>query len=271
MDLQLRMKEKVDWVWRETLKLHRRAPETRLASSLSPIEIFVALFYGGILRFDAKRPLWEDRDRFIISKGHGSISIYPILADLGFFDKTELESIAKSESFLGVIPDTIIPGFETINGSLGHGLGVACGVALALKRRSRQRRVFVLSGDGELNSGAVWEAVMFAAFHKLENLTLIVDDNKKSMLGCQSEILGLAPLEKKFDAFGWNSKAINGHDIEEVHSAIKSTCDPHDRRPSVIVASTIKGRGIPQFVDDGLCHIKSLKPEEIDILLAEAK
>ena len=130
MELLKQMKEKADWVWRETLALHRCAPETRLASSLSDIEILVVLFYSGLMRYRPDFPLAEERDRLIISKGHGAISMYPILADVGFFSLDELSKISQSDSFLGVIPDTLIPGFETINGSLGHGLGVACGVAL---------------------------------------------------------------------------------------------------------------------------------------------
>ena len=267
MDLYEKMRKKADWVWRETIKLHCRAPETRLASSLSTVEIFVVLFYGGILRYNPKDPLWEERDRLIISKGHGAISIYPILADTGFLDKEELEKIGREGALLGVIPDAMIPGFETTNGSLGHGLGVACGVALALKRKGLDRRVFVVCGDGELNAGAVWEAVMFAAFHKLDNLVLIVDNNKMSMLGYQKDILGLEPLEKKFEAFGWRADAVDGHDLHQLHRIIDMTTHRQDVRPSVLVAHTKKGRGVPQLEADELCHIKSLNAEDIDTLL----
>ena len=117
------LRKKAKEIRKETLLIHKRAPETRVASSLSPIEVFVALYYGKVLNFDPKNPLWEGRDRFVISKGHGSISMYPILADLGFFDKSELEKVCRPGSFLGGIPDPIIPGYETINGSLGHGMG----------------------------------------------------------------------------------------------------------------------------------------------------
>lgn len=122
-------------VRKETLKIHKIAPETRIASSLSCLEIFVALYYGKILKYNPEDLQDNKRDRFIISKGHGAISLYPILADLGFFDKSELKKVCREGTFLGGIPDSIIPGFETINGSLGHGLGVACGIALALKKK----------------------------------------------------------------------------------------------------------------------------------------
>ncbi len=263
-----RLKDKAEWVWRKTLELHRLAPETRLASSLSAVEIFVVLYYGGMMRFDPKNPLWENRDRMIVSKGHGSISLYPILADLGFFDFLELERISREDSFLGVIPDTIIPGYETINGSLGHGLGVACGVALALKRKNLDRHVFVLCGDGEMNSGAVWEGVMFAAFHKLDNILMIVDDNKMSMLGYQKDIMGLSPLESKYTAFGWHTESVDGHDVEALHGAVRR-CLKHRTGPSVIVAQTVKARGVPQLEGDSLCHIRSLTVADVDRLLGD--
>jgi len=271
MDMLKKMKDKADWVWRETLALHGRAPETRLASSLSDIEIFIVLFYSGLMRYNSMFPLAEDRDRLIISKGHGAISMYPILADVGFFGVDELTKISQSDSFLGVIPDTMIPGFETINGSLGHGLGVACGVALALKRKGLDRRVFVLCGDGELNEGAMWEAIMFAAFHQLDNLFVIVDNNKMSMLGYQRDILGMDPLEEKFSAFRWKAECVDGHDIEKLYDTLHTLLNQREGRPSVIIAHTKKARGVSQLEGDELCHIRSLTTEEVDNLLKEAK
>jgi transketolase len=133
------LQNKAQWVWRETLAVHRRAPETRIASSLSAIEIFVALYYGGVLNIDPTNPRWDGRDRCVISKGHGSISMYPILADLGFFPVSELHRVCRAGGVLGAIPDPVIPGYETINGSLGHGLGVAAGMALGLKRNEKNK------------------------------------------------------------------------------------------------------------------------------------
>lgn len=262
-----KLKEKVCWIRKETIRLHKLAPETRVASCLSAVEIFAVFYYGNILRFDAKNPGWEQRDRFIISKGHGAVSLYPVLADLGFFNKKELERIGRSDSFLGVIPDTAVPGFETTNGALGHGLGVACGVALALKRKKINRKVYVLSGDGELNEGAVWEAVMFAAFHKLGNLILIVDNNKISMLGYQKDILGLEPLDAKFAAFGWKPRQVDGHDVKKLRSVLSSIKKDSSCKPKVLIADTCKGKGVPGLENDPLCHIKVLKADEIEALL----
>ena len=252
---------------RELLGVHRVAPETRLASSLSAVEIFVVLYYGGILRFDPRNTAWEGRDRFIISKGHGAISMYPILADLGFFDKNELTGVCREGSFLGGIPDPIIPGFETVNGSLGHGIGVGCGMAVALKRKKSDVNVFVLTGDGELYEGSNWEALMFAGHHGLDNVTLIVDFNKICMLGRCSDIIDLAPLAGKLAAFGWDAREIDGHDIASIRSALEWAAKTRDGRPKAIVAHTIKGHGSKKLEESTLSHVLSLTSDEIDELL----
>lgn len=261
------LREKAQWVRKETLKLHKRAPGTRLASSLSDIEIFVVLYYGGVLRYNPKDTLAPDRDRFIVSKGHGAISLYPILADLGFFDVAELEKISTPESILGNIPDTTVPGFETISGSVGHGIGIGCGVALALRNKGINRKTFVLCGDGELNSGAIWEAVTFASFHKLRNLVVIVDDNKMSMLGYQKDILGLQPLSEKFYAFNWQVECVDGHDIEQLRDTLSRLRDSDSHQPKVVLADTVKGKGIPELEEDVLCHVRTLRSDEIDRIL----
>lgn len=251
--------------------IHKIALETRLASSLSDVEIFVSLYYGNILRFDPRNTQWEDRDRFIISKGHGAISLYPILADFGFFDKEELNRVCRENSFLGGIPDIIIPGFETTNGSLGQGLGVACGISLALKRRNSESRVFVLLGDGELYEGSVWEAIMFASEHKLDNLIAIIDNNKICMLDYCKNIIDLDPLEEKFRAFNWKVEKVDGHNIEALYNSLKSLKQDKSDQPKVLIANTIKGKGVPQLEKDSLCHIKSLSEEEINLAIEDLK
>jgi len=266
-DLQAR----AEWVWRETLAIHRRAPETRLASSLSSVEIFVALYYGGVLAFDPARPLAEERDRCVISKGHGSICMYPILADLGYFKADELERVCRSGSFLGGIPDPVIPGYETVNGSLGHGLGVGTGIALALKRKANASQVFVVCGDGELHEGANWEAIMFAAQHSLDNLHLIVDDNRISMLGHTDDIVTHGDLAARLAAFGWSSAHVDGHDAPAVRNALLAQKRERGGRPKALIARTIKGRGVPGLANAALAHIMNPKPEVIDSLLGKAR
>ena len=258
------LKDKALQIRKETLNIHRTSQETRIASSLSCVEILTVLYYGEILNFKSSEPNWENRDRFIISKGHGAISLYPILADVGYFSRSELANVGKEGSFLGGIPDYIIPGFETTNGSLGHGLGVACGVSLALKRKKRKEKVFVLMGDGELYEGSVWEAVMFAGEHGLDNLTLILDNNKICMLDYCKNILDLEPLEEKFRVFRWNTKAINGHDLNELHETLSNVKENETGRPNVLIANTVKGKGVASLEKDPLCHIKNLNEAEVD-------
>lgn len=256
---------KARWVWQETLRLHRLAPETRVASSLSAVEIFTALYYGGLLAHQGEDPRWEGRDRLIVSKGHGSICLYPILADRGYFPVAELERICQEGSFLGGIPDTIIPGYETINGSLGHGLGVGCGIALGLKRKGRPNHVFVVAGDGEFCEGSMWEGIMFAAHHCLDNLTLIIDNNKLCMLDRCENILTVEPFDRRIEAFGWQAIRVDGHDISALHAVLTAMKQRGaNGRPAVVVADTVKGRGVPELERDSLCHIRTLTDEEIE-------
>lgn len=259
--------DKALWVRQETLRIHGLAPETRIASSLSAVELFVALHYGKIMIFDASNPRWEGRDRLIISKGHGSICYYPILADLGYFGTDELDRICQEGSFLGGIPDTIIPGYETINGSLGHGLGVACGMALALRRRKSKATIFVMLGDGELNEGSIWEGIMFAAQHGLDNIVVIVDNNKLCMLDLCEKIINLEPIDKRFSAFDWECHRIDGHDMDQVCAMLQICKEDRKGRPKAVIADTIKGKGVPVLEADSLCHIKSLSPQELKTAL----
>ena len=262
------LKIKAEWVWKETIKIHHESPETRVASSLSPIEILVALYYGGYVNYNPKNPLSYLRDRVIISKGHGSLCMYPILADLGFFSKKELKNVCKSGSFLGGIPDPIIPGYETINGSLGHGVGVACGIAIALKKQKVNKNIFVLTGDGELHEGSNWEAFMFAAHHRLNNVVVLVDNNKISMLDHTDEIVSHRNLAEKMRNFGWNVYEVtNGHDIEAILKSLKMTLNSSIKKPKVIIFNTNKGNKVPNLENLPLSHVTAIKPEIIKSLI----
>ena len=263
------IQKKANWVKRELLKIHKIAPGIRLASSLSCIEILTTLYYGELIAFDPKNLFWEDRDRFIISKAHGTVSLYPILADLGYFDMEQLSLVGKPGGILADIPDCSIPGYETLNGSLGHGLGVACGIALALKRKNNKSKVFVLLGDGELFEGAVWEAIMFAGHHQLDNLILIIDNNKISMLDYCKNIIDLGPLDYKFIDFGWAVTIVDGHDTRKLYDTLFAIKKYMHGGPYIIIANTVKGKGVPRLETDPLCHIKSLSVEEVDQLLSE--
>lgn len=262
--------EKSRWVREQTLKIHRHAPETRVASSLSVIELLTTLYYGGFAQCFPQTPLHPERDRIIISKGHGSICLYPILADLGYFPMAALDTVCKPGSFLGGIPDPIIPGYETINGSLGHGLGVATGISLALRTAKKPQRAFVLLGDGELNEGAVWEAAMFAGHHKLDKLVAMVDCNGRSMLGYTKDILDLHPLDAKFEAFGWEAHVVrDGHDIAQLQAGFDALLASSSGKPKVLIAQTLKGKGVPSLECNPLAHVMGVSTSEIDGLLGK--
>ena len=262
------MQTKARWVWEETLRIHQRSPETRVASSLSPIEIFVTLYYGGFLRQDPQNPRAPERDRCIISKGHGSLCMYPILADLKYFPAEELSKVCQEGSFLGGIPDPVIPGYETVNGSLGHGVGVGSGMALALKKRKADQQVYVLTGDGELHEGSNWEAFMFAAQHALDNLTVLVDNNQISMLGHTDDIVSHLDLGRKLAAFGWTVWQVkDGHDIPEVFNAMTNAKATVERKPKIIIFNTCKGNRVPGLSNAPLSHITAIKPDLIAQLL----
>ncbi len=267
MTLNDTLQKKAQWVYRETLEIHRRAPEVRIASSLSVVEIFTALYYGNLLKINPADPFWLERDRCIISKGHGSICMYPILADLGFFAMDELTRVCQAGSFLGCIPDPKIPGYETINGSLGHGLGVGAGIALALKRRKASESVFVITGDGELQEGSNWEAFMFASHHRLDNLNVIVDNNRISMLGFTEDAISHGSLSGRLQAFGCEVFEVDGHDVMAVHAALSHMKASANQKPKVLIANTLKGRGIPSLENEALSHVMGIKPEILEKLL----
>jgi len=196
--------------------------------------------------------------------------MYPILADLGFFSLEELQRVCKRGSFLGGIPDPVIPGYETVNGSLGHGLGVATGMALALKRKKQDSKVFVITGDGELHEGANWEAIMFASQHNLDNLVLVVDENSISMLGHTDEIVSHGSLSSRLSAFGWECAEVDGHDVYALQTLLKSKVT-NLGKPKAIIARTRKGRGIPGLENAPLSHVMNPQTELIDRLLEDLR
>ena len=266
MDLE-RLKNKNRWLWCETLKLHGREPGIRIASSLSCVELFTVLFYDGFLKLYPGQPYHPDRDRFIASKGHGAAALYPILADLGFFLADRLNEVGSPCTAFGMIPDPGVPGIETVNGSLGHGLGVGAGMALSLKQAHHPAKVVVLHGDGELGEGSVWEAAAFAGEMQLNNLFLLLDVNRKSMLGnCRRS---LAQLQRMFQAFSWETAICAGHDLKEIRDALTQLFSRQNNGPSVLLLDTVKGHGVPELERSELAHVMSLKPERIEALIAE--
>lgn len=227
-----------------------------IGSSMSLIEV-IRVLYDDILRHRPTEPKWDGRDRFILSKGHGCIAQYAILADLGYFPTGHLTTFCRKGSILGGHPDASkVPGVEASTGSLGHGLSIGVGMALAAKMSARDSRIFVVMGDGEINEGAVWEAAISAGHHNLSNLVAIVDYNKIQSAGPTAQIANLEPLVAKWEAFGFSTREVDGHDIvalREVFSQVP-ICDG---RPSAIVCNTVKGKGIPFAEHDPSWHHKS--------------
>lgn len=219
--------------------------------AFSCVELFVALYYGW-LRIRPSEPNWPVRDRFILSKGHACSSLYPVLADLGFFDTSVLATFTTLGTTLGDHPDMKkVPGVDFSSGSLGHGLSVGAGQAEALRLQGHDSRVVVLLGDGELNEGQNWEAVTYAAHRQLGNLLAIVDVNGVSVDGPTSGVMAMEPLEDKWRAFGWRVERIDGHDLTVIQAALNQFDDARGEGtapPTVLLADTVAGRGV-QFIE----------------------
>ncbi|TQE84004.1 transketolase [Leptospira noguchii] len=239
-----------------------------LGSSMSMIEILHVL-YDGYLNISKDNYASPDRDRFILSKGHGCLALYAVLADKGFIPTDELKTFCKSDSRLGGHPERgKIPGVEASTGALGHGLPIGVGMAVAGKIRKKSYKVVVLTGDGEINEGSVWEAAMSAAKHKLSNLTVMVDYNKLQSYGSTKEVLDLEPLVDKWKSFGFETIEIDGHNVEEIKSAL-NRLPFHPEKPSAIICHTIKGKGFPFAEGNAHWHHKSkLSKEEIEAMYA---
>jgi transketolase len=212
-----------------------------VGSALSLIEILRVLF-DDVLQYRVSEPHWPGRDRFILSKGHGSLALYTLLADKGFISRDDLLAHCKPGALLGGHPESHIPGVEVSTGALGHGLPLAVGMALAARMQRRRSRVFVVMGDGELQEGSVWEASLAASKHRLDNLIAIVDYNKLQCYGPITDVLPLEPLADKFSAFGWAVREVDGHDVAALRAALQLPFEAD--KPNLLIAHTVKGRGV---------------------------
>jgi transketolase len=232
-----------------------------LGPALSTVEI-IRVLYDSFLSYRAEDPEWEDRDRFIFSKGHGCLSLYAILSDKGFFPRHHLETFCHHDSILGGHPERgKIPGVEASTGALGHGPPIGVGMALAAKIRKKNHRVVVLTGDGEINEGSVWEAALAASKHKLSNFILMVDYNKLQSYGKTSEVLELEPLMDKWRSFGFAAFEVDGHHVGQLETILKELPLDGDR-PSVVICHTVKGKGIPVAEGNSKWHHKAKITDE---------
>jgi transketolase len=240
-----------------------------LGPAMSLIEILRVL-YDDVLRFQPQNPAWKNRDRCILSKGHGCLGLYAILADKGYFPLETLDTFCKRDSILGGHPEAgKIPGVEASTGSLGHGMPIGIGMALAARMEKRDSRVFVIVGDGEINEGAVWEAALSAGKHGLDNYTVLIDYNKIQASGPTREIQDLEPLPDKWQSFGFAVTEVDGHDVDALRSVLTSL--PRiSGKPNAIICHTVKGKGISFAENNPDWHHKAkIGPEEVANMIAE--
>lgn len=251
------------------LTLAHNANESHSGGALSMSDM-LAVLYSEYIDLDLVKKEAPNRDRVILSKGHCCASFYAILAEMGILDKEELmQNFAKNGTHYFAHVSHTLPGVELSTGSLGHGLPVACGMALGAKKSGLNFKVYCIVGDGEMNEGSNWEAIMFAAQHKLDNLCLIIDKNKMQALGDTKDILCLDPMPEKLAAFGWDVEDIDGNDIEDVISAFECFKNHRSGKPFVMVANTIKGKGV-SFMEHNLkFHYSAPKDDELKQALEE--
>ncbi len=245
-----------------------RAKSSHIGTNYSATEL-LAVLYGKVLHLDPDTPDWPERDRFILSKGHGCAALYAVLAERGFFPLDWLDTFYQNGSCLaGHATHTKVPGVEVSTGSLGHGLSIATGMALAAKRDGKTYRVFVMLSDGECNEGSTWEPTLFAPQHKLDNLIAIVDYNKIQSLGTVKEVMDLDPFADKWRAFGWVVREIDGHNVSEIEEILSSV--PFEVGcPSCVIAHTVKGKGISFMENKLLWHYRTPQGDEFEAALAE--
>ena len=255
-------------VRKKTFLMIFHAGSGHIAPSLSSVEILVALYFK-ILKIDKNNFKDNNRDRFILSKGHASAALYAVLAKKGFIDEKILNTFCQKGSILGGHPEAhLIPGVEVSTGSLGHGLSFGVGMALAGKLDRKDYRVFTLLSDGECQGGSVWEAAMFASHHKLDNLIAIIDHNKLQSLGQIDNIVSLKPFADKWKSFGWGVREVNGHNISEIIDALERAPFSKDK-PSVLIAHTTKGKGISFMENVPIWHYRMPNEDELKIVLDE--
>lgn len=253
---------------KQILRIIIKANASHIAPAYSSVELLVYL-YEKVLRINSKKPNDPLRDKFILSKGWAVSALYSVLAHKGFFDKKLLDSYcADGSKMIGMTTLNNIPGIEASTGSIGHGLPIGAGMAMAMKLKNIDRRVYVIMGDGECDEGSIWETALIASHHKLNNLIAIIDYNKWQSFGKTNEVLNLEPLKDKWQAFNWKVIEIDGHNFNEIDSAISQSHQSVDR-PTMIIANTIKGKGLSIIEDNNDYHYKTPKEIELEVARKE--
>lgn len=252
---------------RDILRMIHAAGSGHPGGSLSAADFVTALYFAR-LRHNPNDPCWPDRDRVIFSKGHVAPVLYAALARCGYFPIDRLQTLRKLDSPLQGHPSSQCAGVEVGTGSLGQGLSVGVGLCLAAKQRAMDYRVYVILGDGELQEGQIWEAAMTAAHYRLDNLAAILDRNRLQIDGHTAEVMSIEPIADKWEAFGWHTLEVDGHDIPQLLAAFQ-TCRGVKERPSMIIAHTVKGKGVSIFEGKAKYHGVAPSPEEYQIALKE--
>lgn len=256
---------------RDIVKMTTTAGSGHPSSSMSAIDVITALYCGGFLKHDPERPDWPDRDRFILSKGHAAPALYAILAERGYIQHSDLSTLRQIGSALEGHPNMRrVPGVEASTGSLGQGLSIGLGHALAGRIDGRDFRTYVMTGDGEMDEGQIWEALMSAAHMRVDTLTLIIDHNKAQQSNLLERVLDYRPLTEKLRAFQWHVEEIDGHDMRQVVQALEAVRSVSGR-PQAIVAHTVKGKGVSFVEADWTYHGKPLTEDEQKRALEELK
>jgi len=260
------LKDKARFLRRVALQMALDGGKGHLPPSFSWADIASVLFYGGILKFKPDNPKWVSRDRFILSKGHACLTLYAAMSDLGFFDTAHLKKFVGGGALLPGHPDIEIPGVEVCSGSLGHGLGVATGMALSAKLSGKTWQSYVVLGDGECHEGSVWEAAMFAGHQKLGRLVAIIDRNGLGATDFTENYASLDPLDERFAAFGWDVVKADGHDFGELLGVFESASQKEiDDKPLCVIARTTKGKGVRFMENSKEWHHKMPKGEQIKL------
>lgn len=263
------LEKKANQIRNQILDMCVKAGTGHVTSSFSCTEILVSLYYGGILKYDSKKPDWDKRDRFILSKGQASVILYPILADVGYFPIKELNNFVQKNGKFGVHLQHSVPGAEITAGSLGHGFGIAAGMALAAKLNRQRHMVITLLGDGECYEGSIWETAMFASHYRLNNFFAIIDRNWMCATEFTEDTVELNPMYDKWLSFGWDVKEINGHSFEDILSVFHNFRSKRSTKPTLIIADTTKGRGADHLCWEPLWHGISPKGEDAKIAKAQ--
>ncbi len=266
------LKNKSNFVRNKVLDMIISANKGHIGGAFSCTDIIVSIYYSGLFNFNSNLKENEERDRFILSKGHSCVALYVVLADLGYFPISELDTFCKNNTRLEGHPDTNIPGIDATTGSLGQGLSIGIGMSLSSKLDNKKFRTIVLMGDCECHEGSVWESVMFAGYHKLNNLIAIIDHNKQCATDFEEDVIAASYIENRWKSFGWNVITLDGHSFPELincFETLQKNTIQKQTKPTVIIAETIKGKGVSFMEKELIYHHTVPKGDKINIAKKE--